>query len=666
MIVHLVDERADLVDNVGAVELHGSSEVEVLRSPLLRQEANGSNSFDRLELEVAANGLEVEKNEALDLRMSAEGGKVLVNVGRNGGGLLGEVKDGVTVGDDGSNTVVVLRIDVDDDALDIGRVAENRLELFKGNVLTMGRLDEVLLTINDGESSVGIRDTNITSREPTVVEGLGGLLRLLVVTLRNGSTAQPDLTTGIRLIGASVVHIGDIDELDLHGGEGRTKASSVHILRPLDSTRAASLSKTITLHDRDTEADAKEIVDIRGERSGSRNDETQTTTNTILELVEDNLVPQGSVRTDADGVQLGLVSSLEEELRNGASLRDASQDTLLQALEDGGDSKQDSGTKLSNITEAVANTSDGKGTRRTKTDRGSSGQEDILADEGENMGKRQETEVPIILIDDENLLHTSERRDEIAMVDHHSLRVTSRSRSVHDASEIVESRGLMGDGRSLTSLLNRLKRNGLNTVLLERGNVLSISLSDVDDSLERLDVLGDLSESAQEGGTSNHEADLSLVQGEDQSILSKISVDSEDDIRMAVASTGSDGPLEASLLENGNRLSAIDAQTSESGGKVIHALSSLLVGNPLEMSQLRISHRLLNTIDNLREQYGHVQDRGVHRKGQAEPGRDFEPQKKNIGARQGKSQRTSRNAENHDSRGGVARRQDERPNQRPQ
>lgn len=77
-------------------------------------------------------------------------------------------------------------------------------------------LENVLLAINDGEASTVVNESNVTSGEPALgIDGLRSVFLVLVVALEDSVTADPDLATGVGLVSDTVVHLGDVHQLEL-------------------------------------------------------------------------------------------------------------------------------------------------------------------------------------------------------------------------------------------------------------------------------------------------------------------------------------------------------------------------------------------------------------------------------------------------------------------
>lgn len=77
-------------------------------------------------------------------------------------------------------------------------------------------LEDILLAVNDGEASTVVNESNVTSGEPTLrVDGILGVLLVLVVALEDSVATDPDLAAGVGLVSDTVVHLGDIHQLEL-------------------------------------------------------------------------------------------------------------------------------------------------------------------------------------------------------------------------------------------------------------------------------------------------------------------------------------------------------------------------------------------------------------------------------------------------------------------
>src|SRR6266704_1190991 len=88
--------------------------------------------------------------------------------------------------------------------LDERRPRIMRLQFFRINVFAIRKNDHILTPAGNGEMSAGIDESEISGMEPTVLDGLRRLLRVMVITLHHDGPANPYLAD------ASV--IGRVDE----------------------------------------------------------------------------------------------------------------------------------------------------------------------------------------------------------------------------------------------------------------------------------------------------------------------------------------------------------------------------------------------------------------------------------------------------------------------
>ena len=112
-------------------------------------------------------------------------------------------------------------VTVAEDLGDIERLLKFALYLIRGNVLSLSKLKDVLLSINNLESTVGEEHANVTSVYPALsIDCLAGLLRITEVTLEVVVTLVADLTSRHRstcliLILTCVVHFWDVNKLNI-------------------------------------------------------------------------------------------------------------------------------------------------------------------------------------------------------------------------------------------------------------------------------------------------------------------------------------------------------------------------------------------------------------------------------------------------------------------
>lgn len=80
-------------------------------------------------------------------------------------------------------------------------------------------LENVLLPVNDGETSTVVNKPNITRGKPAFrVDSFPGILFILEVALEDSGASDVYLATRVGLVGDEVVHLWDIHKLELTAG----------------------------------------------------------------------------------------------------------------------------------------------------------------------------------------------------------------------------------------------------------------------------------------------------------------------------------------------------------------------------------------------------------------------------------------------------------------
>lgn len=94
------------------------------------------------------------------------------------------LETGYWLEDDDSNTAILERITVDEDLLDVIGQGVFILELLRGDVFTLGKLEDVLDTVDDLDRTVRVDRADIAREEPALsVEGFSSLINKFVVPL---------------------------------------------------------------------------------------------------------------------------------------------------------------------------------------------------------------------------------------------------------------------------------------------------------------------------------------------------------------------------------------------------------------------------------------------------------------------------------------------------
>lgn len=165
---------------------------------------------------------------------------------------------GITVNVCGSEDVGVSEVDV--------------LNALRRNVLAVGKLEDVLLTVDDLQRTGFVDLTDIAGVEPTI--GLNCLLVLLVVlvvALEHGRTTKKNLAARVGLIVDRVVVVGNGFEADLDTGTRGTKATGAEVTFNLDSTSSVRLGHTVALTELVAEGGAEEFLHVGVELGAAAN-----------------------------------------------------------------------------------------------------------------------------------------------------------------------------------------------------------------------------------------------------------------------------------------------------------------------------------------------------------------------------------------------------------
>ena len=133
------------------------------------------------------------------------------------------------VGNDDGDQVSLERVTIAEYLGDVERLLKLALYLIRGNVFSLSKLEDVLLSINNLESTVGEEHANVTSVYPTLsIDRLASLLRITEVTFEVIVSLVANLTswnrtTSLRvLILTCVVHFWDVNKFNIEATVGTT------------------------------------------------------------------------------------------------------------------------------------------------------------------------------------------------------------------------------------------------------------------------------------------------------------------------------------------------------------------------------------------------------------------------------------------------------------
>ena len=130
------------------------------------------------------------------------------------------------------------------------------------------------------------------------VEGLLCHLRLAVVALEGDGTAVADFAARDRVasvvcVCTEIVHVGDVKELDLNGGERSTNMTDIRVVVPSDAHTSCALSLPVAFLDLAAEGDLEEVENVSRNRRGSGNHGPHSPAKDFSELTEHDGVVEG-------------------------------------------------------------------------------------------------------------------------------------------------------------------------------------------------------------------------------------------------------------------------------------------------------------------------------------------------------------------------------------
>jgi hypothetical protein len=146
--------------------------------------------------------------------------------------LLGPFLYHRLVWDNNGDQVGLKGVTIAEDLSDIEGLLELTLNLIRGNILTLSKLEDILLSIYNFKGAIWKEHANITSVNPAVlINGFAGLLWLTEITFEVVVALVADLPTGHRvasvriLIFTCVIHFWNINKFNIEAAVGATDMS---------------------------------------------------------------------------------------------------------------------------------------------------------------------------------------------------------------------------------------------------------------------------------------------------------------------------------------------------------------------------------------------------------------------------------------------------------
>mmetsp|Transcript_111454 Transcript_111454/g.296166 ORF Transcript_111454/g.296166 Transcript_111454/m.296166 type:complete len:266 (-) Transcript_111454:1015-1812(-) len=220
------------------------------------------------------------------------------------------------------------------------------LDLLRGDILALRKLEEVLLPVDDLQAAVWRPQPDVARVEPAVlVDGLGGLVWHLVVACKDVGPAEADLAPPmardgtiafpVDLVRAQVAHVRDFLEPDLVDANRPTDGSGDAVIRVRERAHGHGLGEAVALLHGTAKDDSQEVKHVVGDGGAAGDEEADPVeAYLLLDLREEQPVPQrvghGAPRQPR---LLGGVAPVEERELDAARLLDARAQLVVDAVE---------------------------------------------------------------------------------------------------------------------------------------------------------------------------------------------------------------------------------------------------------------------------------------------------------------------------------------------
>jgi len=112
------------------------------------------------------------------------------------------------------------------DLLNVRALCVDVLKLFRGDVLSLSQLENVLCSVNDSDTSIGQDNADVTRQQPPVFNGLLVLFIVFEVALEDRGTFETDFSSGVGSVLRCVSHFWNVPQADLAARNGSTYVAS--------------------------------------------------------------------------------------------------------------------------------------------------------------------------------------------------------------------------------------------------------------------------------------------------------------------------------------------------------------------------------------------------------------------------------------------------------
>lgn len=456
-----------------------------------------AHSLVAVELLLATNLVEGLENLSLDLGVAAgsldTGDVGLLNLLLEH--LAGESREvlGVDTEDGDEGRLRGVTVDVGGGE-EVGVAEVDVLDTLGRDVLTLGELEDVLLAVDDLESTELIELTDITSVEPAI--GLNGLLVLLVVLVvlsEHGGTTHEDLTTRVGLVIDRVVVVRDRLKANFARTKRGAQVASGVVTVLLDGTDGIGLRHTVTLTEVVGKGSAKEFLYIRVELSTSADHgtgilETDGGANLASpDLVVDEVGVVGLADGESHGGLLGVNDVARQAALEARSLNGGNTNGGVEAVEQTGDGDESVGLEELEIVDETQDIT-------AEESHGSTRHDGKLVNEASiNVSQWQVRQVDIAALDVAHGTAAADGSDRVSLGHDDTLGGTSGTGCVVDDGLVLprgRSDGASGGGTNLLDFLNGINLDAmLGGDLVENGALGVTGLLSVVEGIERNDDL---------------------------------------------------------------------------------------------------------------------------------------------------------------------------------
>jgi len=112
------------------------------------------------------------------------------------------------------------------DLLNVRALRVDVLQLFRGDVLSLRQLEDILSSVNDSDTSVGHDNADVTRQQPPIFHSLLVLLIVFEVALEDRGPFETDFSSGVGSVLRCVSHFWNVPQADLAARNGAADVPS--------------------------------------------------------------------------------------------------------------------------------------------------------------------------------------------------------------------------------------------------------------------------------------------------------------------------------------------------------------------------------------------------------------------------------------------------------